>query len=198
MEENNPKKKEPIKLLIGLILIVIIVIAVVLFLTNKEGDVNVELNTTLDKLVEKNELQTVTFTYNVIGKQCKEADCDKTSNNIDDYKYVVSCKGTVTAGVDFKKIKLNLNEETKTLLVEIPEATIGETNIASVNFLNGDKLPSSELVNGLGLCKETIKEKTNKDTELLEASKEQAKIILNLYYQKWIKSLGNDYKVEVK
>ncbi|MBQ2407905.1 MAG: DUF4230 domain-containing protein [Bacilli bacterium] len=198
MEENIQKKKKPIKLLIGIIFIVIIAVVVILILTSKEGKETVNLNATLEKIVEQNKLETVTFTYNVVGKECKESGCNKHSNNIDDYKYVVSCKGTVTSGIDFKKVKINLDEENKKLVVEIPEANILETNISSTNFLNGDKLPADEIVSARALCKKEILQKSAADMELKKAAKEQVKIILSVYYEKWAKSLGDGYKVEVK
>lgn len=198
MDENKKGSKKLIKLLIAIICILAIAVVVILALSNKEEDISVNLKSTLEKIVEKNQLETVTFTYNVIGKQCLEQGCDKTSNNVEDYKYVVSCKGTVTAGINFDNVKLNLNEEAKMLNVEIPEATITETNILATNFLNGDKLPASEIVSARELCKNTIQEKVNQDEELIEASKEQVRIILSTYYEKWVKALGNDYKVEVK
>ena len=125
MEENIQKKKKPIKLLIGIILIVIIAVVVILILTNKEGKETVNLNATLEKIVEQNKLETVTFTYNVVGKECKELGCNKHSNNIDDYKYVVSCKGTVTSGIDFKKVKINLDET----VIEALKTVLGEDNV---------------------------------------------------------------------
>ena len=89
-------------------------------------------------------------------------------------------------------------EENKKLVVEIPEANILETNISSTNFLNGDKLPADEIVSARALCKKEILQKSAADMELKKAAKEQVKIILGVYYEKWAKSLGDGYKVEVK
>lgn len=199
MENSKKGNKRLIKLLIGIVCIVGVVITIILVFSNKEGEVTVNLKSTLDEIKEKSDLEAVTFTYNVIGKQCKdEEECDKTSNNIDDFKYVVSCKGTVTSGIKFDEIKLNLDESSKKLVIEMPEATITDTNISSTNFLNGDKIPASEIAHARKLCQQTLLEKVNADVELLDASKKQAEVVLTEYYKHIVKSFGNDYKVEVK
>jgi hypothetical protein len=80
----------------------------------------------------------------------------------------------------------------------MPEATITDTNISSTNFLNGDKIPASEIAHARKLCQQTLLEKVNADAELLDASKKQAEVVLTEYYKHIVKSFGNDYKVEVK
>lgn len=107
-EEKHQKIKNPLKALclILLSLIFIALISVILVL-NKEGKITEKVKTSLDKIVEKSDLETINVTYNIIAKQCKKNDCDKKSNNIDDYKYVVSCKGTITAGINFKDVKID-------------------------------------------------------------------------------------------
>ena len=107
-EEKHQKIKNSLKALclILLSLIFIALISVILVL-NKEGKITEKVKTSLDKIVEKSDLETINVTYNIIAKQCKKNDCDKKSNNIDDYKYVVSCKGTITAGINFKDVKID-------------------------------------------------------------------------------------------
>ena len=137
-EEKHKKIKNPLKVLclILLSLIFIALISVILVL-NKEGKITEKVKTSLDKIVEKSDLETINVTYNIIAKQCKKNDCDKKSNNIDDYKYVVSCKGTITAGINFKDVKIDEDIKNKKIIVTVPEATLtGEPTIGSVKFLN--------------------------------------------------------------
>lgn len=42
------------------------------FLTSKEGKTINNVKSSLDKVVEKSNLETVSFTYNVIAKKCKD------------------------------------------------------------------------------------------------------------------------------
>ena len=148
-EEKHQKIKNPLKALclILLSLIFIALISVILVL-NKEGKITEKVKTSLDKIVEKSDLETINVTYNIIAKQCKKNDCDKKSNNIDDYKYVVSCKGTITAGINFKDVKIDEDIKNKKIIVTVPEATLtGEPTIGSVKFLNGEDVSSDELPN---------------------------------------------------
>lgn len=180
----------------------ILVVGVVILLVNgsKEGNIKSNAKISLDKIVEKSDLETANITYNVIAKKCKnEEECDLNSNNITDFKYVVSCKGTITAGIDFSKIKIEQIDKEKKLIITMPEATLkGEPTIGSTKFLNGTDISANELPEARKLCQETVKEKSEKDNKLLPAAKEQARVVLEEFYTQWIKAYDSDYKVEVK
>lgn len=72
-EEKHQKIKNPLKALclILLLLIFIALISVILVL-NKEGKITEKVKTSLDKIVEKSDLETINVTYNIIAKQCKK------------------------------------------------------------------------------------------------------------------------------
>ncbi len=188
------------KWLIPLLLIFIVLLVVLFVNFNKEGQIKMKVKSTLEKIVEKSDLETVTFTYNVIAKQCRDNEvCDKTTNDINNFKYVVSCKGSIVAGIDFKKIMVDVNQKNKKVVIKIPEAAIiDEPNILSIKFLNGNELPASELPNARKLCQETIKEKSSVDEKLIPAAKEQSIIVLEEFYNQWIKAYNSSYSVEVK
>ena len=176
-----------------------LIIVIGLFVaTRGHGSVKTHIKTSLESIVEKSDLETANITYNVIAKKCKdEKKCDKKSNNIDDFKYVVSCKGTITAGIDFKKI--NIEVDGKKVLITMPEATIvGEPNIGSIKFINGKDLEAAELPDARKLCQETAIEKSKNDNKLIPAAKEQARVVLEGFYDQWIKAYDSSYTIEVK
>lgn len=185
-------------LLTGIIGILVIVL-IILIASSKEGNVEYNVKSTLSRLVEKSDLETVDFTYNVIAKQCKKkGKCDKKSNNINDFEYVISCKGNVTVGIDFKDVKVKVDEEKKILSITLPDAKIKEINVLSKKFMNGNDVPADELANAEKLCNDTVNEKSENDKELLTAAKEQAQVVLESFYSQWIKAYNDEYKVEVK
>lgn len=185
-----------ILIIVGVIILILVIGGLVF---SKEGGIKIKVKSSLSKLVEKSDLETINFTYNVIAKQCNnENKCNKKSNNIDDFKYVISCKGTVTAGIDFDNVGVDVDKKNKKLIVSIPNAGITDITVGSMKFLNGEDLPSSELVNARRLCEETIREKSKEDKELLPAAKEQAEVVLISFYKQWLKSVNNEYKLEVK
>lgn len=187
------------KMLSFCIISIIVLVFIILTITNKGGNIEVKVKTSLDRIVEKSDLETVKFTYNVIAKQCKDKkECDKKSNNIKDFEYVVSCKGTITAGIDFEQVKVEVDKKNKKLIVTMPEAGITEINVGSLKFLNGEDIPANELPNARKLCEETIDEKSKNDGKLLPVAKEQAEIVLQSFYNQWVKSFDKKYTVEVK
>jgi len=205
MEVNEDKRQESImfnsnnkKIIAGLIIISIILI-VVLVVPNRKGRIEISAKTSLDKIVEKSDLETVNFTYNVIAKKCKDSNnCNLESNNINDFEYVVSCRGKLTAGIDFDEIEINTDNSNKKLIVTIPEPVIKDANVLSFNFLNGSEIPANELPRARKLCEDTIMEKSKKDGKLLPVAKEQAAIVLESFYSQWLKIFDKDYKIEVR
>lgn len=201
-EEKNQKNalsNMQKKTLMIIICLIVIGVVVVLFITNKEGDIKTTFKSSLDRIVEKSDLETVNFTYNVIAKQCKDnEDCDLSSNNIKDFEYVVSCQGTLTAGIDFSKVEIDVDKTNKTIIVTMPAATIKGSNVGSLKFLDGKEIPANELPKARELCEKAIETKSREDGKLLPAAKEQASVVLKSLYEQWLKAFDNDYKVEVK
>lgn len=191
-------KKNP-KSIILIIIVAILILLAVLFIFNKEGSIEIQAKTSLDRIIEKSDLETVDFTYNVIAKKCKDKEkCNKNSNDIDDFEYVVSCKGKIVAGIDFNKIKVDANEKDKKIIVSMPEASVTEVNVLSLSFLNGEDVPASELANARELCQDTIKEKSNADGKLILAAKEQAEVVIKSFYETWTKAIDKEFEVEFK
>lgn len=204
MEDKDEKKivviskiKNKKRIFVPILLIIIIFL---LFYPNKNRKIKINVKNTLEKIIEKSDLETANITYNVIAKQCKDNEsCDKTSNNIDDFKYVVSCKGTITAGIDFKKIKIDVDTKNKKLIITIPEATIkGEPTIGSIKFLNGSDLPADVIPEARSLCQDTVKYKSEIDEKLIPEAKNQAVVVLENFYKQWIKAYDSSYQVEIK
>ena len=199
-EVDASQKKKKHKGITLLILILIIGGVGYLLINNREGDIKTVIKSSLDKIVEKSDLETANVTYNVIAKKCKDSkNCNINSGNMDDFEMVLSCKGTLTAGIDFKEVKLEVDEKSKSVTVIVPEAVIkGEPNIGSVKALNGEDLPANKLPEARKLCQETAKEKSDKDNKLLPAAKEQARVVLEEYYNQWVKAKNPECKVIVK
>lgn len=199
VKEENKKGVKKNKAIFPVIIVLLLIIVIGLFVvTRGHGSVKTHIKTSLESIVEKSDLETANITYNVIAKKCKdEKKCDKKSNNIDDFKYVVSCKGTITAGIDFKKI--NIEVDGKKVLITMPEATIvGEPNIGSIKFINGKDIEAAELPDARKLCQETVIEKSKNDNKLIPAAKEQARVVLEEFYDQWIKAYDSSYTIEVK
>ena len=95
-EENDLKKnslKGKSKGIIKYLILIIFIVAIVIILINiynNGGNIETKAKISLDKIVEKSDLETANITYNVIGKKCKnEKKCDLNSNKMSNFEYVV-------------------------------------------------------------------------------------------------------------
>ena len=185
------------KFLIILIALVILIL-VIISITRKNTKIEIKVRSTLEKVVEKSDLETVSIVYNVIAKKCLDDNtCDKNSNDTNQFSYVVSCRGTIVAGIDFKDVKVDVKN--KKITIEIPEATMkNDPSIESAKFLDGDSLSATELPEAIKLCQETIIERSTADDKLIPFAKEQARFVLEEFYQEWVKAYDKSYVVEVK
>ena len=132
IKETKPKKKNVLlKLFMGfsiktkIIILLVIVISImgcfILLTSGGEREIIITAKSTLEKIVEVDKLQTVEYTYDAVVGKCKKEDC-KNSNKLNDYEYFVNYKGTVTAGIEFEKIKFDVKDNK--VIITLPEVKI--------------------------------------------------------------------------
>lgn len=218
MEEKDVKKQSKIekrnfierikqlnkttKIIIILLLIAVILCFVLNIANTKTGQLKFSAKSSLEKIVEKNDLETATYTYNAIAKQPKKENIPENSTNTDDYKYFVSYEGTVSAGIDFKQVKIEIIKETKKLVITVPEPRITGYNvdIGSLKFIfTKDKYnEASELESAFKLCKADLENRSEEDAIILKTAKQNAITILEAFFKPWIETFNKDYQVEIK
>lgn len=190
-----------LKVIIFLVIIALIAGLIIEIINSKEGNLKFYAETTLEQIVEKNDLETVKYTYNAIAKQCKKEDCSNSKNN-DDYKYFVSYEGTVNAGINFKEVKIDVDKETKQLIITVPEPKVVgySVNIGSLKFIfTKDKYnEASELEKAYRLCKTDLITRSKNDELILKTAKQNSIIVLEAFFEPWIKNFNDEYKVIVK
>ena len=212
MEVNNGKSMkciEKFKLykistkIIILLMVIIGVFALLLgILTSETGMLKLSAESSLERIVEKNDLETVNYTYNAIARQCKEDECLRNSENTDDYKYFVAYEGTVSAGINFKQVKIDVDKKEKKLIITVPEPKITGYNvdIGSLKFIfTKDKYnEATELEKAFKLCKEDLKIRSEEDKLILKTAKQNSIIVLESFFKTWIETFNSDYEVIVK
>jgi len=206
--KGNSPKKDVVKkncdkiIKIGIILIgLIVILSIILNIVNsKAGNLKISAESSLEKIVEKNDLETVNYTYNAIARQCISDNCSNENN--DNYKYFVSYEGTVTAGIDFKQVKIEVDKKTKKLTITVPEPKITGYNvdIGSLKFIfTKDKYnEASELEKAFKLCKEDLENRSEKDRLILKTAKQNSITVLEAFFKPWIETFNSEYEVEVK
>lgn len=200
--EKIKKLNKATKIII-ILLIIIAISCFVLSITNsRAGQLRISAKSSLEKIVEKNDLETVNYTYNAIAKQPKKEGIPEDSTNTDDYKYFVSYEGTVSAGIDFKQVKIDVVKETKKLVITVPEPKITGYNvdIGSLNFIfTKDKYnEASELESAFKLCKADLENRSEKDDIILQTAKQNSITVLEAFFKPWIETFNKEYQVEIK
>ena len=152
MIKNNPK------FAIGSCIILIILIVIIFYgiFYSKPSRIIIEAKSTKEKVVQKNELRTVTYTYNGIAKQCKN-ECK--NDGKDTYLYFVSYKGTVTAGIDFNKLEYEKNDleiEKRKIEIAINNFTIQQNELFEILYMSKRvRVSRQEIMSRLHISKST-------------------------------------------
>ena len=198
MEENKLNFKKLSKyakiiLSVAVVLILTIVIIIIAFPT-KDGSLTTVSQSSLEKVIEINELETIKYTYNAIAT--KHTDDNKS------VKYYVAYDGTVTAGIDFKKINISVDNENKIVSITLPEVEIQgtEVKLESMEFIFTKDKYETETVSqeAYKLCKEDLRSRVEKEDTLYTMAKENAIMSVKGMFKPWIDTIDNSYTVEVK
>ena len=197
------KKLNKTTKIIIILLIIIVILCLALGIAKSEtGKLRISATSSLEKIVEKNDLETVNYTYNAIAKQPKNENVPENSENTDDYKYFVSYQGTVSAGIDFKQVKIDVDNKEKKLIITVPEPKITGYNvdIGSLKFIfTKDKYnEASELENAFKLCKSDLANRSEKDSLILQTAKQNSITVLEAFFKPWIETFNDEYDVEIK
>lgn len=186
-----------IKLLIVvsiLILIIIVFIGFKLVTPDEEQkEVSTITQTSLDKIIEINQLSTVDYTYNAVVKVYDEKSKD--------LKYYVAYEGIVTAGIDFEKIDIAVNEEQKKVIIKIPDVEIHDVsvNMGTMEYIFAKEKYETETVSQEAYKASTadLQERVKQEKDLHEMAKENAIASVRALFVPWIEQIDKEYTVEV-
>ncbi len=194
------KGKKNTKLIIILLGIIVVLGLVIYFMFSKDSSngIIIRAKSNFKKAVDTEELRTATFTYNGVARKCKE-ECK--NDGKDEYLYYVSYEGDVTAGFDFDDIKFSVDKEKKKMTITMPEVKITDshTYIEKQKFIfkNSKYDTVNELSEANRICNEDIKKRANEDNLLLETAKDNAKVVLQQFFETWLNNYYPGYTLEV-
>lgn len=204
-EETKKIEKDPIvkaALVKGLFkILAILIVAFIAFCVFSQFTHKQTIETTVSSVLKDtktiSELQTLIVPYNSVVKveAPKKKDTDEQK-----YKYVVSYNGTVTFGIDFKKIKVSEDEDNKKLIVTMPKISILETNIAPesvVPIYLEDKKADEEFayIERRKECDADLKSKAENDVKVMDMAKKTAESTVRNLINPFIKELYPDYEL---
>lgn len=149
----------------------------------------------LEKIVNVSELSTFTAVYNGIA----EAPDEKEPGKVD---YYVSYEARVNAGFDLGKVSVRLEEDTKTVIVQLPAVSIREAivDIASLEYIFLDKKRDDVGVTeeAYKLCQEDVQQESARQQAIVELAQENAENILTALTQPLIEQADPEYKLKIE
>lgn len=193
-------KKMPVKvkMILALVLVAVLAIAVIWVgsvisnLKNEDVEPEIDVSTTLEKMVKTNDLSTFEAVYNGIA----EVKNEKKPEKIDCY---VAYEAKVKAGIDVQKVEITLNEEEKTISVKLPKVVITDTevDIGSLDYIFENKKINKEGIAAVAY-KASIDDVNNeaktKDA-ILELAKGNAQNIIKALISPFAAQYDSTYKI---
>lgn len=159
-----------------------------------EGEVSTITESEIRDVFEISELQTADYIYNAI--------VHVPGDDESGYNYHVAYEGTVTAGIDFEDIKIEVDDQTKTITILIPQVTIIDAVVdaGSLKYIFTKEKYDNESVykEAYSLCQKDLDDKAENDTELTDLAKENVKQVVEALVQPWVNQIDKEYSINVE
>lgn len=218
-EQKRAKKKISVKYILLVLLLVIfaaVALGTYIYLSNKshsslssnvsnavqdaiigeEGEVTTITKSSIEEVLNISELQTADYIYNAIVDVYDE---DGTT-----LKYHVAYEGTITAGINFDEVEIEVLEDEKEIVLTMPEVSIQDTivNSGTLEYIFTKDKYDNEKDNvykeAYSKCQEDLEEKANSDTRLLETAQNNAKQVVEALMTPWIEQTDSVYTVTIQ
>lgn len=110
------------KLAVTVLAAILIVLIALNIIFTKKGSLTTEAETSLKQIIDTGDISTVQYTYNSIVTIYDEKNKPK---------YHVAYDGTAKAGFDFNKIDVSKDNESKKIIVTVPQMKVTAVNVDS-------------------------------------------------------------------
>lgn len=156
----------------------------------------VVINTsTLQEILDVNQISTFQAVYNGIAAVMSEKKPDQVS-------YYVSYDAKVSAGIDMKKIGIEVDEEKKIINIRIPEVTLEEPKVdyGSLQFIFVDKSAETSTVSltAYNKCIDDVTEEIKDESAIRELAKQNAINTVKALIEPFVKQLDSDYVLVIE
>ena len=186
-------KKSTKFIVLGGMAVVCVIVLIAIIVPNRGGQMTTISEASLEKVIEINELATVDYTYNAIATAYAE--------NNETIKYNVAYEGVVNAGIDFKKIDIQLNEEEKVIKITLPPVEIQDIRVDSgtLDYIFIKDKYETETISeeALRICKADLEKRVSEEELLKITAKENAVESIKALFAPWIEVMDADYTVEI-
>ena len=154
----------------------------------EEGETVTFSEASIRKVFEISDLSTADYIYNAVARAYDEDGVT--------VRYYVAYEGRIKAGIDFSKIEVDIDEEGKTITITIPEIEFQEktVNPGTLEFIFRDKKSETENIHQEAylLCENDLKEKINREQELMELARANAISVVEALVRPWMKQVEEE------
>lgn len=195
MEESTKKNLHPKLLLLAAAVILVCIVILVAQIPKKEPKPQIDVTTTLAKIVETSDLSTAVFQYQGIV----EIPNQKNLKKID---YYICYTASVYAGIDFSEVKFTENKETKTITATLPEVKIQDTVVDpdSLDFMfQSKKADNISVLNAaFTACETDIRQECTSESALLSIAQMNAENAVRALTEPVMDSICKDYTLVIQ
>lgn len=191
MEETVAKKKLSPKLILAVLAAILVcVIALVGIHPEKKAEPQIDVISTLDKIVKTSDLSTAVFQYQGIAAVANPKNVKKTD-------YYICYTASVYAGIDFSQIHFTENKTAKTITATLPEVKILDTIVDpdSLDFMFQSKKADDISVVDVALtaCETDIQQECTSENAILEVARLNTENTVRALAEPVIESIYKDY-----
>ncbi len=178
------------------LLVICVSICILLQTTEStEPSKDITMLSTLEKIIDMNELSTFTAVYNGVAIVTN----DDNSEQID---YYVSYEAKINAGIDFEKLTISVDTEAKTVNVKIPDIQITDVivDIASLDFIfENDAANTSTITQeAFKSCEADAKSEGQAQEAIYDLARQNAKNIITALMKPIIEQLDAEYSLVIQ
>lgn len=191
---STPKGKY---ILIGLVILLAAAVLIIFLAVSKSSRTSVPeiiSKSTLEKAINVSDLSTFEAIYNGIAKVTDADDPEKIN-------YYVSYDAKVKAGIDFEKVDISVDAETKRITVTLPEVKITDiaVDITSLDYIFENNKANTETVSeeAYKKCIEDVTNESNNEDAIYELAKQNAQNIAEALLSPFIEQLDSDYQLVI-
>lgn len=194
MEIKSKKMKKKLKriIFIAVLILIIILLLSIIRVQNKKPKPTIVSTSDLEKIIQRSDLSTFESIYNgVVSVENKK--------NPDSPDYYVSYEATVKAGFNIENIKIESDENAKTITVTIPEIKIIDVNVdvSSLDYIfinnKADNLEASS--DAYKKCIEDAETESAKESAIVEFAGQNAKNIIEAFIEPFIDQSDEEYEL---
>lgn len=147
----------------------------------------------LQEIIEISELSTVDYTYNAIAKAIDEDG---------EVKYYIAYEGVVTAGINFDKIDIEVDDEDKMITFIVPDVEVQdiEVDMGTLEYIFEDDDYETETVSqeAYKISLADLEKRVEEENMLFELAKENAIESVKALFTPWIVQIDATYTVQVR